>query len=112
MLPAYAGTDLLNLPSSSRIYRDPLGVVLIIAPWNYPLQLSLVPLIGAIAGGNCVVVKPSEYAPATAAILEKLLTAIYPPEYVHVVQGEGAEVVKGLMQSFRFDHVFFTGSIP
>jgi aldehyde dehydrogenase (NAD+) len=112
MRPRRAGTNLVNLPSSSRVYRDPLGVVLIIAPWNYPLQLALVPLVGAIAGGNCVVVKPSEHAPATSALIEKMLVALYPPEYVHVVQGEGAGVVTGMMQSFRFDHVFFTGSIP
>lgn len=112
MRPRRAGTNLVNLPSSSRIYRDPLGVVLIIAPWNYPLQLALVPLVGAIAGGNCAVVKPSEYAPATSALIEKMLAALYPPEYVCVVQGEGAGVVTGMMQSFRFDHVFFTGSIP
>jgi aldehyde dehydrogenase (NAD+) len=112
MWPRRVGTNLVNLPSSSRIYRDPLGVVLIIAPWNYPLQLALAPLIGALAGGNCAVVKPSEHAPATAALLEKMLAAIYPPEYVRVVQGEGAGVVTGMMQSFRFDHIFFTGSIP
>jgi len=111
MRPRRAGTNLVNLPSSSRIYRDPLGVVLIIAPWNYPLQLALVPLVGAIAGGNCAVVKPSEYAPATSALIEKMLAALYPPEYVCVAQGEGAGVVTGMMQSFRFDHVFFTGSI-
>jgi aldehyde dehydrogenase (NAD+) len=112
MQPRRAGTNLVNLPSSSRVYRDPLGVVLVIAPWNYPLQLSLVPLIGAIAGGNCILIKPSEYAPATAALLEKIIAGIFPPEYVRVVQGDGAEVVKALMGSFRFDHVFFTGSIP
>jgi len=112
MRPHRAGTNLVNLPSSSRIYRDPLGVVLIIAPWNYPLQLALVPLIGAIAGGNCAVVKPSEYAPATSAMLESMLAAIYPPEFVRVVQGDGADVITGMMRSFRFDHIFFTGSIP
>lgn len=111
MKPKRAVTNLVNLPSSSRIYRDPLGVVLIIAPWNYPLQLALVPLIGAIAGGNCAVIKPSEHAPATAALLDKMLPEIFPPEYIRVVQGDGATVVKELMQSFRWDHVFFTGSI-
>jgi aldehyde dehydrogenase (NAD+) len=112
MRPHRAGTNLVNQPSSSRIYRDPLGVVLIIAPWNYPLQLALIPLIGAIAGGNCAVVKPSEYAPATSALLEKMLSTLYPPEFVRIVQGDGADVVTGMMQSFRFDHVFFTGSVP
>jgi aldehyde dehydrogenase (NAD+) len=112
MRPRSVSTNLVNLPSSSRIYRDPLGVVLVIAPWNYPFMLSLVPLAGAIAAGNCVVLKPSELAPATAAILEKILHVLFPPEYVRVIQGEGTEVVPALMQSFRFDHIFFTGSVP
>ena len=71
--PISAGTNLVNLPSTSKIYRDPLGVVLIISPWNYPLQLLLIPLVGAIAGGNCVVLKPSEFSPATTALLKKML---------------------------------------
>ncbi|HEY4206018.1 MAG TPA: aldehyde dehydrogenase family protein, partial [Puia sp.] len=111
MRPKRAGTNLVNLPSTSRLYRDPLGVVLIIAPWNYPLQLALVPLIGAIAGGNCAVIKPSEHAPATAALLERMISGVFSPDYIRVMQGDGAEVVKELMQSFRWDHVFFTGSI-
>ncbi|MEO6315430.1 MAG: aldehyde dehydrogenase [Chitinophagaceae bacterium] len=112
MKPAPAGTNFLNVPSSSKIYRDPLGVVLIIAPWNYPLQLLLIPLVGAIAGGNCAIVKPAELAPATAAILEKIITAAFPPAYVKLVQGDGAVVVPQMMNAFRFDHVFYTGSIP
>jgi aldehyde dehydrogenase (NAD+) len=111
MRPRRAGTNLVNLPSSSKIYRDPLGVVLIIAPWNYPLQLSLIPLTGAIAAGNAALLKPSELAPATAAIIEKIISEIYPPEYISVIQGDGAAVVPGLMRAFRFDHVFYTGSI-
>lgn len=112
MEPISAGTNLVNFPSSSKIYRDPLGVVLIIAPWNYPLQLLLIPLVGAIAGGNCVVLKPSEFSPATTAIMEKIIAKTFPPEYVKVVTGDGAEVVPAMMKNFRFDHVFYTGSIP
>ena len=112
MRPRRPATNMVNLPSSSRIYRDPLGVVLVISPWNYPFQLALVPLIGAIAGGNCVVIKPSEYAPATSAVIERMLSAIYPPAFVGVAQGDGAAVVQGMMGAFRFDHLFFTGSIP
>ncbi len=112
MAPKFVSTDLANLPSSSKIYRDPLGVVLIISPWNYPFQLLMNPLIGAIAGGNVAVIKPSEFAEATSAIIEKIITEIFPSEYVHVVQGDGATVVPTLMQNFRFDHVFYTGSIP
>jgi len=112
MRPVHVGTDLVNLPSSSRIYRDPLGVVLIIAPWNYPLQLLLIPLVGAIAGGNCAILKPSELAPATAAVIEKIITGIFPPDYIKVVQGDGAMIIPAMMNVFRFDHVFYTGSIP
>ncbi len=111
MRPQRTRTNLVNFPSSGRIYRDPLGVILIISPWNYPLQLLLIPLAGAIAGGNCAVVKPSEFAPATAAILEKILGEIYPGNYIQVLQGNGAEVVPAMMNSFRFDHIFYTGSV-
>ncbi len=112
MQPQAMPTNLMNLPASSRIYRDPLGVVLIISPWNYPFQLSLIPLAGAIAAGNCVLLKPSELAPATAAVIEKIIREIYSPEYIQVAQGDGSELVPALMRSFRFDHVFYTGSIP
>ena len=112
MSPKHVSTDLANLPSSSKIYRDALGVVLIISPWNYPFQLMMNPLIGAIAGGNVAVIKPSEFAAATALIIEKIIKEIYPSEYVQVVQGDGATVVPAMMQSFKFDHVFYTGSIP
>ncbi|MGI8583092.1 MAG: aldehyde dehydrogenase [Chitinophagaceae bacterium] len=112
MEPKSAGTNLVNLPSTSKIYRDPLGVVLIIAPWNYPVQLLLIPLVGAIAGGNCVVLKPSEFAPATDKMLHKIIAEIFPPEFVFYVHGDGSEVVPAMMKNFRFDHVFYTGSIP
>lgn len=110
MKPARAKTNFLNFPSSTRIYRDPLGVVLIIGSWNYPFQLSVMPLIGAIAGGNCAVIKPSEGAPATSAILAKIFSKTFSPEYIRVVEGEGSKVVPALMESFRFDHIFYTGS--
>src|SRR5438270_3200117 len=103
-------TNLLNLPSKSFIYKEPLGVVLIIGPWNYPLQLLFTPLVGAIAGGNCVVIKPSEYAPAMASIMEKIIKECFPAEYVLYVQGAGNEVIPDMMDHFRFDHVFYTGS--
>ena len=111
MRPRRAATNLVNLPSSSKIYHDPLGVVLIISPWNYPFQLLLIPLIGAIAAGNCAVIKPSELAPATAAIIEKIISEIYPPKYIKTVQGDGSTVVPAMMQSFRFDQIFYTGSV-
>lgn len=100
----------VNFPSKGKIYNDPLGVVLLIAPWNYPLQLSLMPLIGAIAAGNCVVVKPSEIAPRTARLVDKMMAAVFEKEYVWVVQGEGEIVIPKLLKDFRFDHIFYTGN--
>lgn len=111
MLPETVTTQFVNLPSSSKIYRDPLGVVLIIAPWNYPFQLLMLPLTGAIAGGNCVVLKPSELAPATSSIIQKIVSEIFPQEYIKVVEGDGAIVVPEMMNNFQFNHVFYTGSI-
>ena len=107
-----AGTNLLNQPSSSYLYPSPLGVVLVIGPWNFPLQLLLIPVVGAIAAGNTVVIKPSENAPATARLVEKLVTETFPPGLATVIQGDGAVVIPGMMKEFRFDHVFYTGSIP
>jgi aldehyde dehydrogenase (NAD+) len=103
-------TNLLNLPSKSFIMKEPLGVVLIIGPWNYPLQLLLTPLVGAIAAGNCVVLKASEFAPATAAIMKKMMEENFPPEYILFTEGDGAAVIPAMMNNFRFDHVFYTGS--
>jgi aldehyde dehydrogenase (NAD+) len=104
------GTNLLNFPSSSYLYKEPLGVILIVGPWNYPLQLLMAPLIGAIAAGNCAVLKPSEFAPATAAVMQQIISRHFAPEYIVMVEGEGAEVVPALMEQFHFDHVFYTGS--
>jgi aldehyde dehydrogenase (NAD+) len=110
MAPVSVKTSFANIPSSSKIYRDPLGVVFIIAPWNYPFQLVMIPLIAAIAAGNCVVVKPSEMAPATADLIEKMITEIFPANYVLVVKGPGDKVIPPMLDSFRFDHIFYTGS--
>jgi len=103
-------TNLLNFPSRSYIYKEPLGIVLIIAPWNYPFQLLFTPLIGAIAAGNCIALKPSEFAPATAAVMKKLIEENFSNDYLLYIEGDGAEVVPGMMNEFRFDHVFYTGS--
>jgi aldehyde dehydrogenase (NAD+) len=110
MSPERAGTNLLNLPSRSRVMREPLGVVLIIGPWNYPVQLLLNPLVGAIAAGNCVVLKPSEFAPASDAVMKKIVEEVFPKEYILYVQGDGATVIPEMMNNFTFDHVFYTGS--
>ncbi len=110
MKPERVAGSLLTFPSSGKIYKEPLGVVLIIAPWNYPLQLMLAPLIGAIAAGNCVVLKPSEAAPATEKLIEKLIKEIYDDHFVRVFTGDGAIVVPDLMNQFKFNHIFYTGS--
>ena len=111
MRPEKTKTNLLNLPSSSYVMREPLGVVLIIGPWNYPLQLLFTPLVGAIAAGNCVVLKPSEFAPATSSVMRKVIEENFPKEYILYVEGDGAQVVPQMMNGFRFNHVFYTGSI-
>ena len=110
MEPERVKTNLVNLPSSSYIYREPLGVVLIIAPWNFPLQLLFAPLVGAIAAGNCAVLKPSEFAPHIADVKEKIVREVFDPAYVLYVPGDGAKVIPEMMNHFRFDHVFYTGS--
>jgi len=110
MQPEKVKTNLLNLPSKSYIIPEPLGVVLIIGPWNYPLQLLLAPLIGAIAAGNCAILKPSEFAPATSTVLAKIISTTFQQEQVALVQGEGAVIIPEMMKHFRFDHVFYTGS--
>ncbi len=110
MQPEKVSTNLLNMPSSSYVYREPLGVVLVIGPWNYPLQLLFMPLVGAIASGNCVVLKPSEFAPNTANVQAKIISEIFSSEYVLFVQGDGARVIPEMMNNFHFDHAFYTGS--
>lgn len=108
--PQTVSTPLMFFPSSSKIYRDPLGTVLIIAPWNYPFQLVFGPLICAIAGGNTAFIKPSEEAAHTALLVEKIIQDTFEQKYIHVVQGIGAEIIPTLISLMRFDHIFFTGS--
>jgi aldehyde dehydrogenase (NAD+) len=108
--PQKVKTNLLNFPSSSFILNEPMGVVLIISPWNYPLQLLLKPAIGAIAAGNCVVLKSSEYAPATTKLIKQMMNECFDKNYILFTEGEGALVVPEMMNQFCFDYVFFTGS--
>jgi aldehyde dehydrogenase (NAD+) len=110
MQPEKVSTNLLNFPSSSFVLREPLGAVLIIGPWNYPLQLLFTPLVGAMAAGNCVVLKASEFAPATGDVMKKIIEENFSPGYILFTEGEGAGVVPAMMNHFRFDHVFYTGS--
>ncbi|MDV7139007.1 aldehyde dehydrogenase [Maribacter sp. TH_r10] len=106
--PERKSSTLLNWPSSDWIYKEPYGSVLIIAPWNYPFQLVFAPLIGAIAAGNTVVVKPSEATPNTSKIVDEIITAVFLPEHVSVVEG-GVEVSQQLLAQ-KWDYIFFTGS--
>jgi aldehyde dehydrogenase (NAD+) len=108
MQPERQGTPLALLPARSALYRVPRGQVLIIGPWNYPFQLVIAPLIGAIAAGNVAVLKPSELAPATAAVVRQILAELYPAEFVTVVEG-GPDVSQALLAR-RWDYIFFTGS--
>ena len=110
MEPERVSTNLLNMPSSSRIIPEPLGVVLIIGPWNYPFQLVINPLIGAIAAGNCTVIKGSEFAPATGAVIKKIIEETFAANYILFVEGDGATVVPAMLNNFTFDHIFYTGS--
>lgn len=110
MKPERKKTNLVNFPSRSSVRREPLGLVLIIGPWNYPFQLLLNPLCGAIAAGNCVVLKPSEFTPATNEVVRQIIAECFDPLHVRMVEGPGSEVIPPLLSSCRFDHIFFTGS--
>lgn len=106
--PQRVPTPLMHFPGSSRIVREPRGVCLIIAPWNYPFLLAVGPMISAIAAGNCVTLKPSEYAPATAAVLEKMLDVCFEGRFCRTVTG-GTEV-SAAETARPYDMIFFTGS--
>ncbi|QIZ69401.1 aldehyde dehydrogenase [Oxynema aestuarii] len=105
--PQKVATGIEQFPASARVYSEPLGVVLIISPWNYPFNLAIEPLIGAIAAGNCAIVKPSEVSANTSRVIAKLFGAVFDPGYISVVEGD-AEVSQGLLAE-KFDHIFFTG---
>lgn len=106
VLPTFAEFPAINC----KIIPEPLGSVLIIGPWNYPFQLILAPLIGAIAAGNTAILKPSEYAPATAKFIEDIIAQVFSPDYVSVVMGGIKE--SEVLLAEKFDFIFFTGSIP
>ncbi len=108
MKPKYIGQTLSNPFSKNRIYYEPKGVCLIIAPWNYPFQLVMSPLISAIAAGNCVIVKPSEISSATSAVINTIITETFDQKEVACFEGD-ASVATELM-NLPFDHIFFTGS--
>ncbi|MDT9176159.1 MAG: aldehyde dehydrogenase [Limnospira sp. PMC 1291.21] len=105
--PRRVKTHPTAFPASSYIYPEPLGVVLIIGPWNYPFQLVISPLVGAIAAGNCAILKPSELAVHTSQVVADLISKTFSPNYIATVQG-GVEVSQQLLDE-PFDHIFFTG---
>ncbi|GEL08817.1 aldehyde dehydrogenase [Salisediminibacterium halotolerans] len=106
--PAKEKTPLTHTGSKSFVFKEPYGVTLIIAPWNYPFQLALAPLIGAIAAGNTAIVKPSELTPNTSGVIRDLIAATFPEKYIAVVEGD-AETAKALLDE-KMDYIFFTGS--
>lgn len=108
MKPRKVPTPIGLLGSAGTIRYEPRGVVLIISPWNYPIYLTLGPLVSAIAAGNCAILKPSEFTPSTTAFLRKLLAGLFPEEEVALVEG-AAETAQALL-ALPFDHIFFTGS--
>lgn len=102
------GFSISVFPSYGKIIPEPYGNVLVISPWNYPFLLAMDPLIGAVAAGNCVIVKPSEHSPNTSSLLEKILSYIFDPSYIAVLTGD-VDVAKELLDN-RFDYIFYTGS--
>lgn len=106
--PEKVKTPITLFHSRSYEYHDPYGVVLIMSPWNYPFQLTMMPLIGSIAAGNCSVVKPSEYSFYTSNIIEKIIRETFDEKYIAVMRG-GREANKNIMGE-NFDYIFFTGS--
>ena len=101
-------TPLAQFPARSFIIPEPYGNVLVMSPWNYPLLLSLAPVISAVAAGNTVILKPSAYSPATSAVIADIVRKVFPEEYVAVVEG-GRDVNSDLLEQ-KFDYIFFTGS--
>jgi aldehyde dehydrogenase (NAD+) len=107
--PRKVKTAFTQIGSKAFIYSEPYGVALIISPWNYPLQLAIAPLIGAIAAGNCAILKPSELTPETSKLIGELINKTFPSEYITVVQGD-ADTTQSLLKE-KFDYIFFTGSV-
>ncbi len=106
--PCYVATPIEQVPGTAFIQPQPKGVVLIISPWNYPFSLAIMPLIGAIAAGNCAIIKPSELTPHTSQVLVKIINNHFDNNYVKVIEG-GKETSQQLLKE-KFDHIFFTGS--
>lgn len=106
--PHRSPTPITNFPATSYTVSEPLGTVLIISPWNYPFQLLMAPLIGAVSAGNTAILKPSEISASTSRILKKIINTTFDSGFIHVIEGD-AEVTQSLLK-MSFDHIFFTGS--
>lgn len=108
MKPKKVKTPITHVGSRSYIYSEPYGVSLIIAPWNFPFQLAMAPLVGAIAAGNCAIIKPSEFTPHTSSMIHEIISHNFGSEYLEVIEG-GVETNQALLKK-PFDYIFFTGS--
>ena len=108
MRPRRIPVPIMQRPGRAQLIQEPLGCVLVIGPWNYPFMLTLQPLISALAAGNTVVLKPSEHAPAAAALITRLITEGFPSDVARVVNGDGSTAAA--LVDLGFDHIFFTGS--
>lgn len=106
--PKRVSGSLINFPSQDYILSEPYGTILMISPWNYPFQLAMIPLVGAIAAGNTVVLKPSESAPHTSKVLIDILGQVFTAEWINVIEGD-ADVAQDLLK-LQWDYIFFTGS--
>ena len=106
--PQKAKSSLINFPSKDYIIHEPYGNTLVISPWNYPFQLAVTPLVGAIAAGNTVVLKPSEFAPHTGKVISEIIERVFDPGHVAVVEGDGS-TASALLQK-KWDFIMFTGS--
>lgn len=106
--PHRAKSSLINFPSKDYIVPEPYGKTLIISPWNYPFQLSVTPLVGAVAAGNTAVLKPSEFAPHTASIIHSIIEAVFDEEHVAVIEGDASTATTLLKK--QWDYIMFTGS--
>ena len=107
--PKKVKSSLLSFPSSDYIYSEPYGKILVISPWNYPFQLAILPVMSAVAAGNTVVLKPSEHAPHTSKLVKEIIENVFEEAHVLVIEG-AAETAEKLLE-YRWDYIFFTGSV-
>ena len=106
--PKRVNTPILHWPARSYFYKEPYGRELIISPWNYPFQLLFMPLVGAVAAGNCVLGKPSRYAKDAYELISQMISTNFDPDHISIIEG-GREVSQLLLEE-QFDYIFFTGS--